>query len=65
MRTITKMTSETNQVNRHLICENCEILLDCDWMGISIDYDDECRFGGSHCPKEVNCDCETKVIENA
>jgi hypothetical protein len=51
-----------NNLNaNHLICANCEILLDCDWMGISMDYDDECRFGGHHCAKEIECDCEEMI----
>lgn len=42
----------------HLICSKCTILLDCDWMGISIDYDDDCLEGEKHIQKEVECDCE-------
>lgn len=46
---------------QHLICANCEILLDCDWMGISLDYDDECKYGDKHCQQVQDCDCEEFV----
>lgn len=48
----------------HLICKNCKILLDCDWMGISIDYDDYCLKGGTHVQKQVACDCKRFVKAN-
>jgi len=51
-------------VSNHLVCFNCGTLLDCDWMGISIDYDDECVKGGTHVMSLVECDCEQRVLMN-
>ena len=45
----------------HLVCANCQSLLDCDWMGISLDEDDECNYGGRHCADVRRCDCEELV----
>lgn len=54
----------TGHQSRHLVCFNCGTLLDCDWMGISIDYDDECVKGGTHVMSLTECDCESKVVMN-
>ena len=54
-------TLTTKPDGSHLICGNCGMLLDCDWMGISLDYDDECKFGVHHWQQEVKCDCESRV----
>lgn len=48
----------------HIVCGNCGILLECDWMGIGIDYDDECEKtdGGHHYAKDEKCDCESHIL---
>ncbi|MDE1868147.1 MAG: hypothetical protein KGI08_10625 [Thaumarchaeota archaeon] len=58
----------TSHQLRHIVCHDCLTILDCDWLGISIDEDDECPKATDentyHFPKEVDCDCEQQVIKN-
>jgi hypothetical protein len=59
MTQVLRMTKKLE--GQHLVCGKCGMLLDCDWMGISLDYDDECKFGSRHCTLSQTCDCESRV----
>ena len=56
----------TSYNESHLICHFCGVLLECDWMGIGMDFDDPCpkNIQGYHRPNMVKCDCEQKVKVN-
>ena len=47
-------------MSKHIVCGTCGILLECDWMSIGLDYDDECEKSEfeHHTAIDKKCDCE-------
>ena len=47
-------------MSKHIVCGTCGELLECDWMSIGLDYDDECEKseGGYHTTEDAECTCE-------
>ena len=49
---------------KHTVCSECKVILTCDWLGLSIDSDDECSERDErHNPIEKDCNCKTHCSE--